>query len=148
MDIMYSKYWGELDKKVYQDLLGKLKNPQYDGFIIRKDNEICGYFFLNYNNTEPKLNIKYIDMKYNGYLTTDYVFKKYRGENLQEYEIYKRLEILKQRNYKTATSLLHKTNYPSINSYKKFGFKKYVICYYFRFGKYMESKINYKFKKS
>lgn len=147
LDIMLSKYEDELDKKIYQDLLDKINNPRYDGFIIEKDNDICGYFFLTYKYNEPDLDIKYVDTNNNGYLNRDYVFKKYRGKNLQEYEIYKRLEILKQKKYKTATSLLHKTNYSSINSYKKFGFKRYITCYSFRFGKLMESKLNYKIKK-
>jgi hypothetical protein len=146
LDIILGTYTGEIGNRVQQDLYEKLKNPQCDGFIVKKDNEIYGYCFLNYKFNKPNLNNKYIDTKYNGYLNTDFVFKKYRGENLQEYQIYKRLETLKQKNYKTATCLLHKTNYPSIITYKKFGFKQYVICSYFQFGKYIKSNIHYKFK--
>jgi len=147
LEYIFNNYREELGKKIYQNLLEKLKNPQYNGFIIRKDNEICGYFFLSYKNTEPNLDIEYVNTKYNGYLSRDHVFKKYRGNKIHQYAIYKRLEILKQKNYRTATVLIHKNNYPSITSYKKFGFKNIGIVYYFHFRKWMKSKINYKSKK-
>lgn len=136
----------EISMEEYQELLNKLKNPQYNGFIIQKQNDICGYFFLGYKKNEPNIKSDTINQKYNGYICNDYIFKKYRGKKLQQFAYHERLEILKSKNYKTATCLIHRNNYPSIATTKKFGFKKYITCYYFRFGPWMKTKIKYKLK--
>jgi len=51
------------------------------------------------------------------------------------YAIYNKLKILKEKNYRTVTVLIHRDNYPSIISHEKFSFEKYVICYCFSIWK-------------
>lgn len=144
LDLISQNYKDEINEKLYQDLFEKLNNPKFNGFIVKKDGKICNYCFIHYGTTYPILKNKYVDLECNGYLLNDYVFKKYRGQKIQEYDIYNRLKILKKKNYKTATGLIERYNYPSCASYEKFGFKKCVICYFFRFGKLMRSRDHFK----
>ena len=144
LDSIFRDYKDEINEKSYQDFLEKLNNQTYDGFIMKKEGELCGYCFINYGTTYPILKDNYVDEKYNGYLLTDRVFKKYQNQKIHQYAIYNRLQVLKEKNYKTATALVKKYNYPSRASIEKFGFKKCVICYFFKFGKRMRSKDYFK----
>jgi len=144
LDSIFRDHPDEINEQTYLDLLEKLKDSNFNGFNMKKDGEICGYCFINYGTTFPILKTQYVDERNNGYLCTDYVFKKYRIQKIQQYEIYNRLQKLKKKNYKTATGLVEKYNYPSRASIEKFGFKKCVICYFFRFGNLIRSKEHYK----
>ncbi len=136
LDVIFHDYKDEMNEYTYRDLLKKLKDPAYNGFIMKKDDKICGYCFINYGTTYPILKIKYVDEKHNGYLLNDYVFKKYRGQKIQQYDLYNRLQVLKKKKYKTATGLVALRNYPSWSNMEKFGFKKCVMCYHFRCRKW------------
>jgi ribosomal protein S18 acetylase RimI-like enzyme len=144
LDLIHLKHKEEDDENSYQQFLEKFKDPENNGFITKKDNEICGYFFIKYKNTYPVLKEDYVDINDNGYLSYEYVFKKYRGQKIQQFNINTRLQMLKEKNFKTATAIILKTNYPSIRSFEKFGFKKCVIFYFFRFGKWIRSKDHFK----
>jgi hypothetical protein len=137
---IFHDYKDEIDENIHKDLLKKLNDPAYSGFIIKKEDKICGYCFLNYGTTYPILKNKFLDEKNNGHILNDYVFKNYRGQRIQQYAFYKRIQNLKQKNYKTATALIAIQNYPSRRSVEKMGFKKCVLCYHFRFGKWIRSR--------
>ncbi len=140
LDIMKKNYAKEFDEKKRLDLLSKIKTQNTDGFIVKKDGNICGYFFLSYGRSNSDVEKKYIDMNKNGYIFNDYVFEKYRGNKIQQYSIYKRLGILKEKQFKTATSAIEYDNLPSIKSYEKYDFKRYLVKLYFRFGNNIKSK--------
>jgi len=137
---IFHDYRDEINENTNKDLLTKFNDPTYNGFIIRRGDKICGYFFLNYGTTYPILKTKYVDERYNGYILSDYVFKKYRGRQIQQYAFYNRIQLLKKKNYKTATAVIAIHNYPSRRSIDKMGFKKCVMCYYFRCGKWIRSR--------
>jgi hypothetical protein len=128
LDRIYDEYKSEINEKIYQDILKKIKNPIFEGFIVKKNGKICSYCFIKYEN------IKKIYEKNTGHLLTDYVFNKYRNQKIQQYGIYRRLMVLKQKNFKTATGVVERYNYPSRSSFEKFGFKKCSISYFFKFG--------------
>ena len=134
LDEIYHGYKDEMNERVYQDLLRKLKTPKFEGFIVKKDGEICDYCFINYKSSFPRMEFPYVDEKNNGYLLTDYVFNKFRNQKIQQYDIYSRLMVLKQKNFKTATGIVERYNYPSRSSIEKFGFKKCVIGFFFKCG--------------
>jgi ribosomal protein S18 acetylase RimI-like enzyme len=141
IDLIHSKYREESDEKAFQKFLEKFKDPENNGFIIEKNNEICGYSFIKYNTTYPVLKEKYIDINLNGYLSYDYVFTKYRGQKIQQFSIYNRLQILKEKNFKTATVLIEKNNYSSVKSYENFGFQKCVRLHFFRINGLKSKKV-------
>lgn len=140
LDLIHLKHQEEDDENSYQKFLEKFKDPENNGFITKKDNEICGYFFMKFKNTYPILKENYVDINDNGYLSYEYVFKKYRGQKIQQFNINNRLQMLKEKKFKTATAIILKDNYASIRSFEKFGFKKCAILYYFKFGRRIRSK--------
>ena len=140
LNIMQINYREEFNEKIYSDFLSKLNMPTVDGFILKKGNDICGYFFLAYGKSESEVEKQYFNVKKNGYLFNDYVFKKHRGEKIQQYGIYKRLMLLNEKKYKTATCIIEHDNIQSIKSYEKFGFQRYLVKLHFRFGNYIRSR--------
>lgn len=144
LDIMQINYQKEFNEKRYLDILSKLNTINVDGFIVKNKEDIFGYFFLEYGKSESELERKYLNFKKNGYIFGDYIFERYRGKKIQQYSIYKRLMILKDKKYETATCLIERNNIPSIKSYEKFGFQRYLIKYFFRFGNLIRSKDHYK----
>ena len=132
---IYRNYKAEVTEQVYKDLRWKLENPEFEGFILKKEDEICNYSFIKYGTTFPILENKYVDEKKNGYLLTDYVFKRFRGSKIQQYDILMRLMVLKEKKFKTATGVVERYNYPSRSSIEKFGFEKCVIGFHLTFGK-------------
>ena len=98
-------------------------------FVIKKNGEICGFCSLKLNYSNPNSN-HLIDLNLNGYFSSDYIFKKHRGKNLQVYSLLKRIEFLKNMGYKTATCFMINSQYVSKNNYEKHGFRKIIIVVY------------------
>jgi ribosomal protein S18 acetylase RimI-like enzyme len=144
IDTIFHTYPKEINEQTYLELTGKLHDSNYDGYIIKKEREVCGFCFINYKISYPILKNQYVDNKFNGYLCYDYVFKKYRNQKIHQYEIYNRLQLLKKKNYRTATALVNKYNYPARRAYEKLGFKKCVMSYNFQFIRWMKSTMKYK----
>lgn len=144
LELMQKKYYKEFNETIQSDILSNLHIPNVEGFIVKNRDDICGYFFLAYGKSESEKEKKYLNIEKNGYIFSDYVFEKYRGKKIHQYSIYKRLIILKEKKYMTATCLIQNDNVPSIKSYEKFGFHKYLIKYFFKFGNLLRSKDHYK----
>jgi ribosomal protein S18 acetylase RimI-like enzyme len=144
LDIIQKNYEKEFTMNSYRDFSSKLKKPNVDCFIIKNRNEICGYFFLAYGKAESELEKKYLNIEKNGYLFNDYVFEKHRNKKIHQYSIYKRLSILKEKKYETATCMIQYDNTSSIKSYEKLGFHRYLMKYFFRFRNLIRSKEYYK----
>lgn len=139
LNIMKKKYSNEFNEERYLNTLLKLKMKNVDGFIVKKGEDICGYFLLAYGESESEIEKKYLNLNKNGYLFSDYVFEIYRDKKIHQYSIYKRLMILKEKKFETATSKIERTGIPSIKSYEKFGFRRYLIKIFFRFGQNIRS---------
>jgi len=144
LEIMKTNYQNEFNEKNYYDELSKFNTRKVDCFIVKKDENICGYFSLAYGISESELEKKYLNVEKNGYIFGDYVFEKYRGKKIQQFSAYQRFCLLKEKKYETVTCIIKRNNIPSIKSYEKFGFQKYLIKYHFRFGILMRSKDHYK----
>jgi len=140
LDIMQINYQKEFNEKIYLDLLSKLNTPKVDGFIVKNGEDICGYFFLAYGRSESELEKKYFNVKKNGYIFSEYVFEKHRCKKIHQYSVYKRLCILKEKKYETATCIIERNNIPSIKSFEKLGFQRYLVKLFFRFGNNVRSK--------
>jgi hypothetical protein len=140
LDILQINYRKEFNEKIYLDLLSILNTPNVDGFTVKNREDICGYFFLAYHRSESEIEEKYFNVKKNGYLFSDYVFEKHRGKKIHQYSIYKRLWILKEKKYETATCIIERNNIPSIKSFEKFDFQRYLVKLFFRFGNNIRSR--------
>lgn len=147
LNLIFKEYKEEMNNKDYQELSEKINNSKFGGFVVKKDKEICGYFFVKYRSTYPILKHQYVDNEYNGYLLNEYVFKKYRDQKIQQFGIYNILQLLREKKFKTATTLVSKYNYAARATNEKFGFKKCVICYFFYLGKWMKSDTFFKIMK-
>ena len=147
LDIMSKNYQSEFKEKEYNDLISNINKKNIECFIVKKDGNICGYFSLAYGKSESEIEKNYLNIEKNGYIFGDYVFEKYRGKKIQQFSAYKRFCILKEKKFETATCIIKRENIPSIKSYEKFGFQKYLIKYHFRFGNLLRSKDNYKIVK-
>ena len=139
LNILKKNYESEIDESKYWDILSNLNNPKVDGFIVKKNNDICGYFFLAFGKSESEVEKKYLNVEKNGYIFNDYVFERFRGQKIHQYSIFKRLMILKEKKYKTATSIIEHNNIASIKSYEKFGFQRYLFKCFFRFDNIIRS---------
>lgn len=104
-----------------------MKEPNTEGYVLTINDEICGCCLLQFKKTKPMDNKELFVVENNGYLTRDYVFIKHRGNNLQQLMILKRIEILKQKKYKTATSYISFGNIASQHTYRKCSFKKCMM---------------------
>jgi len=144
LDIIKTNYQNEFNEKEYFDVLSKLNKSKVDCFLVKKDENICGYFSLAYGRSESELEKKYLNVEKNGYIFGDYVFDKYRGKKIQQFSAYQRLCLLKEKKYETVTCNIKRNNIPSIKTYEKLGFQKYLIKYHFKFGDFMKSKDHYK----
>jgi ribosomal protein S18 acetylase RimI-like enzyme len=147
LDIMSKNYQTEFNEKEYNELIFNLNEKNIDCFIVKKDENICGYFSLAYGKSESEIEKKYLNVEKNGYIFGDYVFEKYRGKKIQQFSAYKRFCLLKEKKFETATCIIKRENIPSIRTYEKFGFQKYLIKYHFRFGNLLRSKDYYKIVK-
>jgi hypothetical protein len=144
LDLIYLMFKDELNENLYKDFSEKLKDSRFEGFIVKRNDEICGYYFINYKNTDPVLKEKYVDLEKNGYLLTQYVFQKYRGQKIQQFFLYDQLKLLKNKNFRTATIMVSKYNYSSVRSIEKIGFKKCVRLCFFRFNGLFRSRVYFK----
>jgi|WetSurMetagenome_2_1015567.scaffolds.fasta_scaffold113977_2 hypothetical protein len=142
--IIQKNYEKEFDKNKYLKFLTELNTQKIDSYIVKNGNDICGYFFLAYGKSESEIEKKYFNVEKNGYLFNDYVFEKYRGKKIHQFSIYRRLMILKEKKYDTATCLIQHDNIFSIRAYEKFGFQRYLMKYFFRFRNLIRSREYYK----
>jgi len=150
LELLFSSHKEEVTKERYNDLKKIIESVNSVCYIIKdKFKNICGYGCLAFGKEKHSKifnNIESIKINENGYLFRDYTFKKYRNSGVQTSLIKKRLELLNNKGYKTATVRIALGNVASEKAFCKFGFTKELLEIHFHFfNKFPDS--NYWIKK-
>lgn len=137
IDIMYSNYSNEISNKRLRFLKKSVEDPDIICLLVlNKEGDICGYGCLalgkaKYSKIFKKINS--VEIKKNGYFHRDYTFNRYRRQGVQKVLIGGRLNILKNKDFKTATTRIAVGNIASEHCYKKYGFRKVLKEIHFHF---------------
>jgi hypothetical protein len=134
---MYNDHQDEISSSRYNDLKNILNSENSEIYTTKNYGDlICGYSILEYGYIKESsylTKIKGIDIEKNGYVRRDYTFINFRGQGLHKYSIVKRLQILKEKSFRTCTTRIAVQNVISKNNYQTLGFEKYLLEIEFHF---------------
>jgi hypothetical protein len=137
LDAMYKKFQKEISNKRLKFLNEIARNHNSECLLVlNKKDDICGYGCLILGKEKHFDIFKKIDgmqIGKNGYLCKDYIFKKHRKKGAQTALIAKRVNMLLDKSFRSATSIIAKGNLASDKAYKKFNFKKVLKVVHFHF---------------
>jgi len=103
-------------------------------YLVFYNSQIAGYYHIAFSDTlESRTRYKISLSSDAVYFFKDYTFKKFRGKKIHLFSIQGRILTCRNSGYKEALVCIYKSNYYSLKSYSKMGFKPKIKIFSFWF---------------
>lgn len=122
---MYKTFPNEFNLYKKNVLLNRLKQINIISFVVKENDNICGYFHVDTKEIfDSLINYRQKLPDKHAYLFDDYTFKKYRGKGIHAFSIAERLKFCKTMGFEFAKTHIMKGNVFSEKAYLKNNFFK------------------------